>query len=42
MVELGVEIGQSTFVFERLAQLCNAKLISLDINDCANPCNWAD
>ncbi len=42
IVELGVETGQSTFVFERVAKLCNSKLISVDINDCSNACSWSD
>lgn len=35
MVELGVRGGISTFVFERVAQLCEASIISADIEDCA-------
>jgi cephalosporin hydroxylase len=35
IVELGVRGGASTFVFERVAQLCGASLISCDIDDCA-------
>jgi predicted O-methyltransferase YrrM len=31
IVELGVRTGQSTFVFERVAKLCNAFLLSVDI-----------
>jgi cephalosporin hydroxylase len=36
IVELGVRGGESTFVFERVAKLCNSKLISVDIEDCSN------
>ncbi|MEO0185334.1 MAG: class I SAM-dependent methyltransferase [candidate division WOR-3 bacterium] len=42
IIELGVETGQSTFVFERVARLCKARFISVDINDCSNACSWAD
>ena len=35
IVELGVEFGESTFVLERVARLCAAKLVSLDIQDCS-------
>ena len=35
IVELGVEFGESTFVLERVARLSEAKLISLDIQDCS-------
>lgn len=31
VVELGVRTGQSTFVFERVAKLCNSFLLSVDI-----------
>ena len=40
IVELGVRWGTSTFVFERVAKICNAKLVSIDIAPCANACNW--
>ena len=36
IVELGVRGGESTFVLERVAKLCNAKLVSVDIEDCSN------
>jgi cephalosporin hydroxylase len=35
IVELGVRGGVSTFVFERAAKLCNAAVISVDIEDCS-------
>jgi cephalosporin hydroxylase len=35
MVELGVRGGVSTFVFERVANLCEASIISVDIEDCS-------
>jgi len=34
IVELGVRKGQSTFVFERVARLFDAALVSVDIEDC--------
>ena len=34
IVELGVRGGASTFVFERVAQRCDAALVSVDIEDC--------
>jgi len=35
IVELGVARGESTFVFARVAKLCHATLVSVDINDCS-------
>jgi cephalosporin hydroxylase len=35
IVELGVRGGESTFVFERVAGLYDAKLVSVDIEDCS-------
>jgi cephalosporin hydroxylase len=35
IVELGVRGGESTFVFERVARLCGATLVSVDIEDCS-------
>jgi cephalosporin hydroxylase len=35
IVELGVRDGQSTFVFERVANLCAASIVSVDIDDCS-------
>lgn len=40
IVELGVENGSSTFVFERAARLCGAKLVSVDYNDCSKATDW--
>uniref|UniRef100_A0A7C3UXG9 Class I SAM-dependent methyltransferase n=1 Tax=Desulfobacca acetoxidans TaxID=60893 RepID=A0A7C3UXG9_9BACT len=34
IVELGVGQGESLFVFERVAQICQSKIISVDIVDC--------
>lgn len=34
IVELGTRGGESTFVFERVARLCGAVLLSVDIEDC--------
>jgi cephalosporin hydroxylase len=42
IVELGVERGFSTFVFERVARLCGARLVSVDVNDCSGVCDWKD
>jgi len=36
IVELGVRGGESTFVFDRVARLCRSKLVSVDIDDCAD------
>src|SRR5581483_4044210 len=35
IAELGVRGGVSTFVFERAARLCNASIVSVDIDDCS-------
>jgi len=35
IVELGVRGGESTFVLERVAQLCDSTLLSVDIEDCS-------
>ncbi|HLF79391.1 MAG TPA: class I SAM-dependent methyltransferase, partial [Dehalococcoidia bacterium] len=35
IVELGVRGGDSTFVFERVARLSGATLVSVDIDDCS-------
>jgi len=42
IVELGVRGGDSTFVLERAARLCQARLISVDIADCAKVTSWPD
>jgi cephalosporin hydroxylase len=36
IVELGVRAGVSTFVFERVASVCGASIISADIDDCSS------
>jgi cephalosporin hydroxylase len=36
IVELGVRGGTSTFVFERVAGLCEASIVSVDIEDCSS------
>lgn len=36
IVELGVRGGASTFVFERVARVTGARLVSVDIEDCSN------
>jgi len=40
IVELGVFNGESTFVFERVARICNARLVSVDVEDCSGVCSW--
>ncbi|MCF7669539.1 MAG: class I SAM-dependent methyltransferase [Verrucomicrobia bacterium] len=42
IVELGVRGGESTFVFERVARLTGARLVSVDIEDCSGICKYAD
>src|SRR5579871_1351254 len=42
IVELGVRGGDSTFVLERAARFCQAKLISVDINDCRGVSDWSE
>jgi len=36
IVELGVRTGTSTFVFERVASVCGASIISADLEDCSS------
>ncbi len=40
IVELGVRTGQSTFVFERVAKLCNSFLVSVDIEKQLASSSW--
>jgi cephalosporin hydroxylase len=40
IVELGVRGGESTFVFERVARVCGAKLVSVDIEDCSTASSY--
>jgi cephalosporin hydroxylase len=40
IVELGVRGGESTFVFERVARLCDSVLLSVDIEDCSLVSAW--
>ncbi len=35
IVELGVRAGTSTFVFEKVASICGASIISADLDDCS-------
>jgi cephalosporin hydroxylase len=42
IVELGVGDGESTFVFERVARLWGAVLVSVDIEDCRNVSSYRD
>jgi cephalosporin hydroxylase len=40
IVELGTRGGESTFVFERAAELCGSTLLSVDIDDCSGSCTY--
>lgn len=40
IVELGVRGGESTFVFERVARLSDADLVSVDVEDCADATDY--
>jgi len=40
IVELGVRGGESTFVLERVARLCDAHLVSVDIAECLRRSPW--
>ncbi len=40
IVELGVAKGQSARVFSRVAKLCGAKYVSVDITDCSRAVDW--
>ena len=42
IVELGVRSGESTFVLERVAKLCQSRLISVDIDDCSDIHTYRD
>lgn len=42
IVELGVRGGESTFVFERVARLCESHLVSVDIDDCLRASPYKD
>jgi hypothetical protein len=42
IVELGTRGGESTFVFERVARLCGAVLLSVDIEDCLQASAYPD
>ncbi len=42
IVELGVAKGESTRVFAEVAQLCGAKLVSVDLNDCSRALDWQE
>jgi predicted O-methyltransferase YrrM len=42
IVELGVRGGVSTFVFTRAARLCDAILVSVDLDDCSTNCDYAN
>lgn len=41
IVELGVRGGISTFVFEKVSDLCQASLISADIEDCSEASSYS-
>lgn len=40
IVELGVARGESSRVFASVAQLCGARLVSVDLNDCSGALSW--
>jgi hypothetical protein len=40
IVELPVVKGERTFVFERVARLCNSRLVSVDLVDCSDACSY--
>ncbi len=42
IVELGVREGESTFVFERVARLCSATFVSVDIEDCLQASSYSN
>jgi hypothetical protein len=42
IVELGVARGQSAGVFAKVAQLCGARLVSVDLTDCSKALNWQE
>lgn len=42
IVELGVRSGESTFVFERVARISDATLVSVDIEDCSDASDYDD
>ena len=42
IVEIGVRGGESTYAFERAAQLTDATLLSIDIEDCANVSTYSN
>jgi hypothetical protein len=42
IVELGVGGGESTFVLERVARICNSVIVSVDIDDCSQASSYMD
>jgi hypothetical protein len=42
IVELGVRGGESTFVLERTARLCQSTLVSVDIEDCSRASTYPE
>jgi cephalosporin hydroxylase len=40
IVELGVDVGHSTFVFERVAKLTGSKLVGVDTENCSKASDW--
>lgn len=42
IVELGVGHGESTFVWERMARICNSVIVSVDIDDCSHISSYKD
>jgi cephalosporin hydroxylase len=42
IVELGVRGGESLFVFERVANICGSKIVSVDVEDCSHIGSFSD
>lgn len=42
IVELGVDVGQSTYALERVAKLCSSALVSVDKMDCRDGSSYQD
>lgn len=42
IVEVGVRGGESTYVFERISEICDAHLISVDVADCSDVSDYED
>lgn len=40
IVEMGVRGGTTTLVFEKVASLCQASIVSVDLDDCSSVCDY--